>query len=212
MRPADALGDLLKTGRSIMETREVAVRLGVSTSHASHILDSLQEAGLVLRLRSGLWAIRTDIDPLIVPPYLTAPYPAYTSFWSALAHHGMIEQVPRSIYVASLGRTRRINTSIGAYSIHHIAPELFDGFEGSNEQGYLAIPEKAVFDTVYLLAPRGADIRLPELELPRGFRLEKIQAWASRIEPPRLRTIVTRGLDKALATDSSLAQVRLCRF
>jgi predicted transcriptional regulator of viral defense system len=204
MRPADALGDLLKTKRSIMETGEVAVRLGVSTSHASHILDSLQEAGLVLRLRRGLWAIRTDIAPFIVPPYLTAPFPAYTSFWSALAHHGMIEQVPRSIYVASPGRTRRINTGVGTYSIHHIAPELFDGFEGSNEQGYLAIPEKAVFDTVYLLAPRGGEIHLPELELPKVFRLEKIEVWTSRIEPPRLRTIVTQGLDRAIATGRSL--------
>jgi predicted transcriptional regulator of viral defense system len=202
MRPADALGDLLRTGRSIMDTGEVAVRLGVSTSHASHILDSLQEAGLVLRLRRGLWAIRPDIDPFVVPPYLTAPFPAYISLWSALAHHGMIEQVPRSIYVASPGRTRRIHTGFGTYSIHHIAPELFDGFEGSNEQGYLAIPEKAVFDTVYLLAPRGGEIRLPELELPKGFRLEKIEVWTSRIEPPRLRTIVTRGLDRALALPS----------
>jgi predicted transcriptional regulator of viral defense system len=199
MRPADALGDLLRTGRSIMETREVAVRLGVSTSHASHILDSLQEAGLVRRLRRGLWAIRQDIDPFMAPPYLTAPFPAYTSFWSALAHHGMIEQVPRSIYIASLGRTRRIDTSVGTYSIHHIAPELFDGHEGSDEQGYLAVPEKALFDTVYLLAPRGGEIRLPELQLPKGFHIEELEAWTSRIERPRLRTIVTRVLDRALA-------------
>lgn len=199
MRSADAYGDLLRTRRSIIETREVAVRLGVSTSHASHVLDSLQEAGLVRRLRRGLWAIRPDIDPFMVPPYLTAPFPAYTSFWSALAHHGMIEQVPRYFYVASLDRTRRIDTSVGTYSIHHVAPELFDGYEGSDEQGYLAIPEKALFDTVYLLAPRGGDIRLPELELPGGFHLEKLEAWTSRIERPRLRTIVTRGLDRALA-------------
>lgn len=199
MRPADALGDLLRTGRSIMETREVAVRLDVSTSHASHILDSLQEAGLVRRLRRGLWAIRQDIDPFMVAPYLTAPFPAYTSFWSALAHHGMIEQVPSSIYVASLDRTRRIDTSIGIYSIHHLAPELFDGYEGSDEQGYLAVPEKALFDTVYFLAPRGGEIRLPELQLPEGFDIEELEVWTSRIGRPRLRTIVTRGLDRALA-------------
>lgn len=198
MRPADALGDLLRTGVSIMGTREVALRLQVSTSHASHILDSLQEAGLVRRLRRGLWAIRQDIDPFMVPQYLTAPFPAYTSFWSALAHHGMIEQIPRSIYVASLDRTRRIDTSIGTYSIHHIAPELFGGYQGSDEQGYLALPEKALFDTVYLLAPRGGEIRLPELELPKGFDVEELEVWSSRIERPRLRTIVTRGLERAL--------------
>jgi predicted transcriptional regulator of viral defense system len=182
-----------------METREVAVRLGVSTSHASHVLASLEEADLVRRLRRGLWSIRPNIAPFMVPPYLTAPFPAYASFWSALVYHGMIEQVPRYIYVASLDRTRRIDTIVGTYSIHHIAPELFDGYEGSDEQGYLATPEKALFDTVYLLAPRGGEIRLPELELPKGFRFENIEAWTSRIERPRLRTIVTRGLDRALA-------------
>jgi predicted transcriptional regulator of viral defense system len=30
-------------------------------------------------------------------PYLTAPRPAYVSLWSALARHGMIDQIPRSI-------------------------------------------------------------------------------------------------------------------
>lgn len=200
MRPTDALGDLLRLGRSIIETREAAVRLGVSTSRASQLLRSLEEAGLVRRLRRGVWALRPEVDPLRVPPYLTAPLPAYVSFWSALARHGMIEQVPRQIFVASLDRTRRVTTAVGTYSIHHLAPELFAGYEGSEEHGYLATPEKALFDTVYLLAPRGGQIHLPELELPDRFREKKLEEWTRRIARPRLRTIVSRGLDKALGT------------
>ncbi len=199
MKPTDAFGDLLRLRRSIIETREAAVRLGVSVSRASQLLHSLEESGLVRRLRRGLWALRPDVDPFSVPPYLTAPFPAYVSFWSALARHGMIEQVPRQVFVASLDRTRLVTTTLAIYSVHHLAPELFDGYDGSGEVGYLATPEKALFDTVYLRAPRGGQILLPELELPDGFQEDKLEEWMRRVARPRLRTLVTRGLAKALA-------------
>jgi len=54
---------------------------------------------------------------------LTAPFPAYISFWSALHRHDMIEQIPRQTSVASLDRTRTVTTTIGAYSIHRSNPD-----------------------------------------------------------------------------------------
>jgi len=150
-------------------------------------------------VRPGLWALGRDPDPFTVPPYLTAPFPAYVSGWSALARHGMIEQIPRAIFVSSSDRTRRAVTSLGVYEIHHLAPELFDGFGGSQESGYLAAPEKALFDTIYLRAPAGGGLHLPELELPSGFDARRLHEWAGRIERRRLRTLVERGIHAALA-------------
>jgi predicted transcriptional regulator of viral defense system len=199
MKPTDALGSLLGMGRPILETREVAVRLGTSVSRASHLLRSLEESGLIRRLRRGLWAINVDVDPYAVPPYLTAPLPAYVSFWSALAWHDMIEQIPRRIFVASLDRTKRVTTSMATYSIHHLVPELFGGYSGTEENGYMARPEKALFDTVYLRSSQGGRVLLPELELPEGFVRERLEDWVSRVGRPRLRTLVSRGLSHALA-------------
>ena len=199
MKPTDAFSGLLQLGRPFLTTREAAVRLGVSVSRASQLLRSLEESNLVRKLRHGLWALKRDVDPFSVPPYLTAPLPSYVSFWSALARHGMIEQVPRRIFVATLDRTKQVSTTVGTFSIHHLAPELFDGYAGSEKDGYLATPEKALFDSIYLRAPRGAKIFLPELELPRGFQVDKLDEWASRIAQSRLRTIVSRGVAKALA-------------
>lgn len=199
MKQTDALGDLLRLRQPIIETSEAAARLGVSVSRSSQLLRSLEASGLVRRLRRGLWQLRPDIDPFSVPPYLTAPFPSYVSFWSALARHGLIEQVPRQIFVASLDRTQRVTTSIATYSIHHLAPELFDGYVGSGETGYLATPEKALFDTVYLRTPRGGRLVLPELELPKDFREDKLEEWISRISRTRLRTLVSRGLTHVMA-------------
>ena len=198
MRAAEAYGELLGLGRPIIETREAAARLDVSTSSASHLLRSMERNGLVRRLRHGVWALDSRIDSFALAPYLTAPYPAYVSLWSALARHGMIEQIPRQVFVASLDRTREIRTDVGVYSIHHLAPEVFDGYEGSPDSGYLATPEKALFDTVYVRAPRGARIYFPELTLPADFDESQLGQWTTRIARPRLRTIVARGLQEAL--------------
>ena len=199
MRTTDAYGELLQIGRPVVETREAAARLRASTSNTSHLLRSVERAGLVRRLRHGLWALDPDVDASVIAPYLTAPFPAYVSLWSALARHDMIEQIPRQIFVASLARTRSITTTIGTYSIHHLAPELFTGFDGSPERGYLATPEKALFDSVYVRAPRGARMFFPELSLPEGFDDRRFEQWISEIKSPRLRTLVSRGLETALA-------------
>ena len=198
MRPTEAYADLLRLNRPVVETREAATRLGLSVAAASQQLRSLERSGIVRRLRRGLWLLRPDIEPFALPAYLTAPLPAYISLWSALARHAMIEQVPRQVYVASLARTQQVRTSIGDFSIHHLAPELFGGYTQLDGGGHLAVPEKALFDTIYLLTPRGGEVRLPELELPEGFDERQLEEWTQRIHRPRLRTMVRRELTTAL--------------
>jgi predicted transcriptional regulator of viral defense system len=198
MRTLDAYGNLLGIGHPIVTTSEVATRLHASVSSASRVLRSMEDVGLARRLRPGLWTLELDIDPFAVAPYLTAPYPAYVSFWSALAHHDMIEQIPRQIFVASLDRTRRITTSLDTYSIHHLIPELFGGYRGLETGGHLATPEKALFDTVYVRAARAARIYFPELSLPPNFDKAQLRTWTSHVTTPRLQTLVSRGLRKAL--------------
>jgi predicted transcriptional regulator of viral defense system len=203
MRSADAYAELLRLGRPIVEAREAANRLGLSLKRTTLLLRSLEQAGLVLRLRPGLWALRPDTDLFSVPPYLTAPLPAYVSVWSALARHGMIEQIPRTVSVASTDRTRRVETTLAVYEVHHLVPELFGGFTGSQESGYVATPEKALFDTIYLRAPAGGGVHLPELELPPGFDEGELAEWLGKVSRPRLRTLVARGLDAALVHATS---------
>jgi hypothetical protein len=147
-------------------------------------------------LRRGLWALDLEVAPFAVAPFLTAPFPAYVSFWSALYRHQMIEQIPRQVSVASLDRARAVETAIGAYEIHHIAPELFGGYDGSQASGYLASPEKALFDAVYVGVASGSRAFFPELLLPENFNHGELRDWIERIESLRLRTLVGRRLGK----------------
>lgn len=152
---------------------------------------------MVLSVRRGLWTTRIDIDPFVLPPFLTSPYPAYVSFWTALARHGMIEQIPRQTYVATTGRSRQLSTAVGRFSIHHILPDIFDGFTGRQESGFVATAEKSLFDVVYLRASRALPVYLPEIELPAEFERSKLTEWIERLPTPRLRTLTAKGIETA---------------
>ena len=140
----------------------------------------------------GRW--NREIDPFAVGPYLTAPRPAYVSLWSALARHGMIEQIPRSISLVSLDRARRIPTAFGVYEVHKVVPELFTGYSSEAEGVYLALPEKALFDLAYVRSAHGRTPYLPELTLPSRINRKLFREWGDRIASQRLRTLVSRRL------------------
>ncbi len=198
MTVTGAYGDLRRLDRLVVTTREAAARWGTTQRTAGQRLRAIEEAGLVLHLRRGLWALDPEIEPFAVPPYLTAPLPAYVSFWSALSKHGLIEQIPRRIAVASLARPGQIATSVGTYDIHHLAPPLFTGYDGSDRGGYVAGAEKALFDTVYVRAASGSRAYFPELSLPAGFDRAQLASWTDLIGSARLRTLVSRHLEETL--------------
>lgn len=198
MRAIDAYGHLLRMGRPIVTTGEAATRWRVDEGTARRRLHAIADAGLAGALRRGLWALDPSVDPFVVPPFLTAPLPAYVSFSSALHRHGLIEQIPGQISIASLGRSRRVVTSVGTYSIHHLAPEVFGGFRGSQKSGYIATAEKAIFDSIYIRAAAGSRAYFPELTLPSGFNNARAKKWSERIDNPRLRTLVNRRLREVL--------------
>jgi predicted transcriptional regulator of viral defense system len=186
---------LRELGGPVVGTRQAAAAWGVDGGTARRRLRSLVDAGLATYLRRGLWSLDTHLDPFALAPHLTAPLPAYVTGLSALAAHAMIEQIPGRISLASLDRSRRISTSVAEFEIHHLAPELFGGFAAPPRGGFLASPEKALFDLVYLRAAAGGRAYLPELEPPEDFDPGVLRHWTERIAGARLRTIVTRRLE-----------------
>jgi predicted transcriptional regulator of viral defense system len=189
----ERLGPILATG-------EAAAALRMSVSSTSRVLRRLEQEGRARQVRSGVWSVGPDVpDPFMIAPELTRPHLAYVSFDSALSHHGMIDQVPREVSIASLDRGRRVATSVGTFAIHHLPPELFGGWQ-ETRRGRIAAPEKAIFDISYVSAAHHGGMRhLPELDLPAGFDVEALETWATRIRSPRVRTIARRAIAYALS-------------
>jgi predicted transcriptional regulator of viral defense system len=199
MNALEALAAVVSMDAAVFTTADAAIRLGVPNGHASVILARLAASGQLIRLRRGVWAKAGGVDPLALPEYLTAPFPAYVSLQSALYLHGMVSQVPAVTYAVSLARTRRFTTPLGTVSVHHVQPSFFFGFEDAGRGGRLATPEKALVDFLYLTPARSQLFRaLPELEWPRRFSARRARALVRRVEPARRRTLVTRRLDALL--------------
>jgi predicted transcriptional regulator of viral defense system len=153
----------------------------------------------VINVRHGLWWLEGPIEAHRLAPHLTAPLESYVSLQTALHLRGLIEQVPSVIYAVTLGRTQRIATSVGTYSFHHLAPEVFGGYETTERGAKIATAEKALFDFAYLSAGRlRLFTALPELELPRGFRHAELTRWLAKIPSERSRTVTQRKLAELL--------------
>src|SRR5690606_15021114 len=133
---------------------DAAAALGLSTAAASQTLARLARAGLIRSVRHGTWWLDDAPDPLRLPEHLTAPPPAYVSLQTALHRHGLIEQIPEVVYAVSLARTQRVTTKVGTFSVHHVAPEVFGGFEETERGAKIATAEKALFDFAYLSGGR----------------------------------------------------------
>ena len=199
MRLIEAEQRLLALKQPVLQTSDASACLQVSRAYASKILDRLVKEGRFVRLMRGKWATSQQIDPLILPEHLTAPFPSYVSLQTALFYHGMISQIPEVIYAVTVGRTRQYKTPLGTFSVHHLQPNFFFDFEIVGNVK-IATLEKALIDVLYLTAAKSQLFKvLPELEFPTKFNRKKAYAIIKRISFARTRTLVTARLNQLLS-------------
>lgn len=209
MNGREAFARLRRLGVPVIDTADAASALGQSPFAASKTLARLAESGLIIAVRHGTWWLDGRVDPYRLPEYLSAPFASYLSLQTALHLHGLIEQIPEVFYVVSLGRSQRIDTTAGTFSVHHLAPELFGGFRETAAGAKLATPEKALFDLAYLSGGRSRRFTsLPELELPRRFRRAELRRWLDRVPSARSQTPTSRKLEALLALATRAERAR----
>ena len=98
--------------------------------------------------------------------------------------YGIIEQIPQVITLASTVHTKEINTKLGVFSVHQIAPKFFKGFDWYKQKGsfLIAEPEKALVDCLYLARYKKKQFsHFPELSFPKTFSFKKAEKWAKDI-------------------------------
>jgi predicted transcriptional regulator of viral defense system len=202
MTLTQAHSTLLRLKRPTITTRDAAAALRIDPAHAAQVLRRLARTEHVVRLGRGRWALPSMIRPFAVPEALTAPKPTYVSLYSALYHHGLIEQIPEVIYAVTLAPTRRVTTPLGTVSLHQVAPRFFTGYEVSGSDTVkIATAEKALVDVLYLGPARSRLFRaLPEIELPRGFNKTKARAYLKLIQSASRRRWVSEKLAEILGS------------
>jgi hypothetical protein len=134
------------------------------------------KAGRLIKLKKGLYTLAQPYRKVTPHPFLIANVmkkASYVSMQSALGYYGMIPEYVPAVTSITTQRPEQIETSLGYFVFRHVKKSWFHGYSqidvGSGQRAFVAIPEKALLDLVYLTP--GADnydflneLRLQNLE------------------------------------------------
>jgi predicted transcriptional regulator of viral defense system len=129
------------------------------------------QSGRVVRIHKGWYTLAGPYRRVIVDPFVVAcaiKPGTYVSLQSALSYHGMIpEYVPETTCVTT-GRPLVIETPFGRLRYRHIKGEAFWGYDEDqrgSQSTFVAKPEKALLDLIYLTPDAANRNYITELRL-----------------------------------------------
>lgn len=191
----------------VFTTKAVVAQTKTRIDVATRALNNLASHGLLTRVMRGMWADtrHPGFSPYAVVSQLLDGEEGYVSLLSALNLHGMIEQIPHAIHIVVATQRRAISTAVGRYEFFKLSKELIGGHEPYGRLGLfeLATPAKALFDALYISARKGRRfVRLPEVELPAGFRRAEVDSWINRIPYRSLRAGVKERWTSVVLAES----------
>ncbi len=138
------------------------------------------QAGRIYQLRRGLYALAPPYQKSKPHPFLIANRMvrgSYVSLQSALAYHMLIPDVVPVTTSITTERPGQWETPLGVFKFHHVKTDLLYGYQqiavSDNQDAFVATPEKALLDLLYLHPDADAPAYLHELRLQNLDRLDK---------------------------------------
>ena len=137
-------------GKTYFTIQELKKFYNNKKSSLKNLLSRWSKEELIFPLSNGCYCF--DIEKLDYLNHACSLIkPSYISFEYALNYYGIIEQISQVITLATTKRHKFIYSGPYIYEYTKIKKELFFGSEKIDKY-YMALPEKALLDTVYLLS------------------------------------------------------------
>lgn len=162
-------------------------------------------AGKVVQLRRGLYTLAAPYQAERPHSYVIANHlvqGSYVSLQMALSHYDLIPEHVAVVTSVTTGRPGQWHNAYGHFSFQHIRPALFFGFHyrqvTQTQWAYVATPEKALLDLIYL-TPNGerADyihaLRLQNLD---QLDIQRLTTYVEKAEKPKLHRALPHILDE----------------
>ena len=157
------------------------------------------KAGRLYQLRRGLYALAPPFQKVKPHPFVVANHlvrGSYVSCQSALAHYGLIPEYTPVVVSVTTARPGRWETPLGAFEFRHIQSKLLRGYRlvdlSSGQKAFLATPEKALLDLIYLHPGTDSPGYLRELRLQNleQLNLDELKRLADLTSSPKLKRAV----------------------
>ena len=141
-RESRLLARLAGAGHQIISVGDIETTLEVPPNTAREIASRLTEKGwldrlfpgtyLIIPLTAGEEAVYTTHEYLIAAHVAE---PMYIGYYSALSHHGLTEQVPRTVYVVTPTRAQSREIHGVPYRVTTVTERKFFGCEPTSIEG-----------------------------------------------------------------------------
>lgn len=198
LKPISARSELLKRKIRIFTSSQFALLFQLTKPQVKYFLDKLVEEELLIRLKRGLYALKTD-PPSEQEIANTLYKPSYISFDYALAYYNLIPEMVYEVTSATTKATRLFTTETLVFGYYTIKTNAFTGYilkQEGEKRFYIAEPEKAVADYLYaltlgqrgILGKRTINDRLQIVTLNK----EKIRAYAKLFARPQLERLTEK--------------------
>ncbi len=157
---AKQIKDIKKDYLSISDLTQL---LGLGEKSVYVSLSRLEKAGVLTRLKNGIYVLADQgIDLKVIANQLY--YPSYLSFETALGDFGVVSQKTYTLTFATTRRSKKDLLSQTEVEYRHLNKGLFFGYTLKNGL-YLAEPEKALLDQLYMVSLGKAKLDFEELDL-----------------------------------------------
>lgn len=162
-------------------------------------LNRLVKSGVIIRLKRGVYVAEfqsLELEKTANELY----YPSYLSFESALSRYGIVSQIPYTVTFATTKTTKKQNLAGREVEYRQLKDGLFFGYK-LVEGMYIAEPEKAVLDQLYLMSKGKVASDTSEWSLV-GIDKKKLQEYTKKFPPTvqkRVKILVS-GLGKYVTT------------
>jgi len=155
---------LLESGLTLISSKTLKDLLLIKNERTYYrIVNDFIKNGVLVSLEKNKYYITgKNIDTFEIANFLYQP--SYVSLETALNYWGILSQFPFEItnITSKKGITKKFDEKIYSYS--HIAPKYFGMFTKKNNM-LIALPEKALFDQIYLASKGLKSINFDEYDL-----------------------------------------------
>jgi predicted transcriptional regulator of viral defense system len=168
--------DLNKIKKLYFTSKDVAETLGISNNSAEVTCSRYVKSGILLRLKKNFYMLRQRWEKISEEEtYIAAnllQVPSYVSLTTALAFYNITTQVQRDFYESiSIKRTKEIILDDKTFMFTKIDKHLYNNF--IRQDGYfIATPEKALLDAVYLTSLKRYNLDFEALDLTKTSRVK----------------------------------------
>jgi len=173
---------MLRLGLPAFSLREGLRLTGLDYAAGKTQFGRWASAGRLIRLKNGLYLLKSPYERGEIPEYYVAGrlyYPSYVSLESALSFYNLIPETAFQVTSVATKPTRRFEVESTFYTYRTVRPRYFTGYVVERHRGFsvrIAEREKAVVDYLYF-SIRDRTEPLERLSL-KGLNPRKMLAYA----------------------------------